>query len=209
MTRILQLCVFCQAAVLGLAGARADDAAKRVVVLPLSSLAADPTSTAKMRKQLSKVLEERFDVTCVENEEVDRAVKNLCGQPSEWWDCLGRDENLFQLGRRLKAGWVVAGNLAAMGETQALKFRTADVASNTVSTEIMNVRGGDQEDFLARFLLLHQHRLPRHQPQEHWYQKWYVWTAAGAVLAAAVAGGLLWGLSTQAEEQWDFRRSFP
>jgi hypothetical protein len=209
VSRIPQLCVFNLAVVLAAASARADDAAHRVVVLPISSLAVDPAATGKMRRQLSEALEEQFDVHSVASDETDRAVRDLCGQPSEWWDCLGRDESLFQLGRQLQAGWVVAGKLAAMGDTQALKFRTADVAGNTVSTEIINIRGADQEDFLARFLLLHQHRLPRHQPQEHWYQKWYVWTAAGAVVAAAVAGGLIWGLSTHAEEQWDFRRSLP
>ena len=66
---------------------------------------------------------------------------------------------------------VVAGQLAAMGDTHALKLKVAAVPTRAVSTEILTTDAGNQAPFLDGLVNLHE-RLSPGEPPKSWYQRW-------------------------------------
>jgi TolB-like protein len=204
--------------------AHAKDPRPRVAVLPFTAMAAPPTYCTRLRNHLTEMLGNLFDARIVEQKTTDQAVRRLCGKPSAWWDCLGKDENLFELGRRLKAKTVVVGRLAAIGKRRVLKLRLADVPAGRVSAEVVNIPAGQEEAVLSRFVVLHKQwfggQRPRKPPPEQqepptqeraWYQKWEVWTIIGTGVAVA-AGAVLFATMyppDETGEPWTYYRKLP
>ncbi len=198
-----------------------------MAVLPFTAMAAPGAECRQLRKHLTEMLTNLFDVQPVAAKTVDKSVHRLCGKRPAWWDCLGKDENLFVLGRRLKAKTVVVGRLAAIGKRRVLKLRLADVPAGRVSAEVVNVPAGQEEAVLSRFVVLHQQwfggqRPPQPPPEQPevpepptgeraWYQKWELWTIVGTGLAVA-AGAVLFATMyspDQAGGNWDLYRTLP
>jgi TolB-like protein len=198
----------------------------RVAVLPFTAMAASGAECRQLRRHLTEMLKNLFEVQPVEVKTTDKTVHRLCGKRPAWWDCLGKDENLFVLGRRLKAKIVVVGRLAAIGKRRVLKLRLADVAAGRVSAEVVNIPAGQEEAVLSRFVLLHKQWFggqpppkapPQPQPEQPqpapaaWYQKWETWTIVGAGVLVA-AGAVLFATMYSPDEApspWDVYRTLP
>ena len=125
-----------------------------VAVLPLSSLGAPASTAEDLRKKLNFALSEQAGAKVVAQDEVDAAVGQVCPEQQDRFECLEKNENLLRLGVQLKVGMVVAGQLAAMGDTHALKLKVAAVSTRAVSAEILTTDAGDQEPFLDGLLEL-------------------------------------------------------
>ena len=206
--------------------AHAKEPRPRVAVLPFTAMAASGADCKQLRIHLTGMLNNLFDVQLIEGKTTDKAVRRLCGKRSAWWDCLGKDENLFELGKRLKAKTVVVGKLAAIGKRRVLKLRLADVPAGRVVAEVVNVPAGQEEAVLSRFVLVHKEwfggeRPPPPQPrtpiqpvatqERAWYGKWEVWTIIGTG-AAVVAGAVLFATMYSSDEAggpWDYHRTLP
>jgi len=183
---------------------------KRVAILPLSAMAVSQSTREKIQQKLTSALKSQFDVEIVSEADVNAVVHELCGKPSAWWDCLSREEHLFSIGNSLNARIVVAGRLAAIGEKRVLKVRMVDVQAGRVSAEVVSIPAGDEEEVLVNFLLLHDRLFPQRQPKA-WYEKWEVWTIAGAGIALA-AGAVAIGLAVSSNDSgsdWDIHRTLP
>jgi TolB-like protein len=199
----------------------------RVAVLPFTAMAASGAECRQLRRHLTEMLKNLFEVQPVEVKTTDKTVHRLCGKRPAWWDCLGKDENLFVLGRRLKAKIVVVGRLAAIGKRRVLKLRLADVPAGRVSAEVVNIPAGQEEAVLSRFVVLHKQLFGAQRPPEPppeqperpepptreraWYQKWELWTIIGTGLAVA-AGAVLFATMyspDQAGGNWDLYRTLP
>lgn len=183
--------------------AHAKEPRPRVVVLPFTAMAASEADCRRLRSHLTGILNNLFEVQNVEARMTDKAVRRLCGKRPTWWDCLGKDENLFKLGKHLKAKTVVVGRLAAIGKRRVLKLRLADVPAGRVFAEVVNIPAGQEETVLSRFALAHKQRFGGDQPpapkppiqpaparERAWYGKWEVWTIIGAGVVVA-AGAVL------------------
>ena len=194
-----------------------------MAVLPFTAMAASGADCKQLRIHLTSLLNNLFDVQLIDGKTTDKAVRHLCGKRSAWWDCLGKDENLFELGKRLKAKTVVVGKLAAIGKRRVLKLRLADVPVGRVSAEVVNIPAGQEEAVLSRFALAHKQWFGGEQPpppppfqpakpqERAWYGKWEVWTIIGTG-AAVVAGAVLFATmysSDQAGGPWDYHRTLP
>jgi TolB-like protein len=179
----------------------------RVVVLPLSSLGTTEQLEDNVRNQLIFSLAKK-DLEVLPVTSVDAAVAGLCKEKKDWWECLERDENLFEIGRRLNAKAVIAGKLAVMGKNLVLKLRMADAASDRISSEVINASVDDDKEILGRFILLFE-QLFVSQPVKPWYQRWETWTIGGAGVAAVVTTVLVIVLKPGSSNPWDFRRSLP
>jgi hypothetical protein len=186
----------------------------RVAVLPVSLLAASPATGDKVRTRLSDALRGEFAVEMIPEEAVDRAVDARCGRDPRW-DCLEQEQNLLQIGKALEARVVVAGNLAVMGQTQVLKLRVVDLSSETVSGELVEMTGANDEVILERFVSLNARLFPGPQPPPE-TAPWPVWAGVGAGMAAAaivatvgvlLASGVLG--SPDDDGDWDVRVSLP
>jgi hypothetical protein len=186
-------------------------------------MAASGAECKQLRNHLTNLLTNLFDVELVEAQITNKTVKRFCGKYPAWWDCLGKDENLFKLGARLKAKVVVVGRLAAIGKRRVLKLRLADVTAGRVSAEVVNIPAGQEEAVLSRFVLLHKQwfggqppvatQPPQQEPvpQPAWYQKWETWTIIGAGVVVA-AGAVLFATMYSTDETsgpWDFYRTLP
>ena len=196
----------------------------RVAVLPFTAMAASGAECKQLRGHLTELLNNLFDVLLVETKATNKTVRRFCGKTPAWWDCLGKDENLFKLGARLKAKVVVVGRLAAIGKRRVLKLRLAEVESGRVSAEVVNIPAGQEEAVLSRFVLLHKHWFggrppppPKPEPAHPqpapaaWYQKWETWTIVGAGVLVA-AGAVLFATMYSPDETsgpWDYYRTLP
>ena len=198
----------------------------RVAVLPFTAMAASGAECKQLRGHLTEMLNNLFDVQMIEAQQTNKVVRRFCGKRPAWWDCLGKDENLFKLGARLNAKVVVVGRLAAIGKRRVLKLRLADVPAGRVSAEVVNIPAGQEEAVLSRFVLLHKQwfggqRPPppqpeqpepaRPQPAAAWYQKWETWAIVGAGVAV-VAGAVLFATMYSPDEgggPWDYYGTFP
>jgi hypothetical protein len=198
----------------------------RVAVLPFTAMAASGAECKKLRSHLTELLNNLFDVQLVEGQTTNKTVRRFCGKPAGWWDCLGKDDNLFKLGARLKAEVVVVGRLAAIGKRRVLKLRLADVTAGRVSAEVVNVPAGQEEAVLSRFVLLHKQwfggqpppkappTLPdpsQPPPEAAWYQKWEAWVIVGAGVVVAAGAVLLATMYSPdgASGPWDYYRTLP
>ena len=201
--------------------AHAKEPRPRVAVLPFTAMAASGADCQRLRIHLTGLLNNLFDVQLIEDKTTVKAVRRLCGKRSAWWDCLGKDENLFELGKRLKAKTLVVGRLAAIGKRRVLKLRLANVLAGRTSAEVVNIPAGQEEAVLSRFVLVHKQwfggeRPPPPQPEQPqpapaWYQKWETWTIIGAG-AAVVAGAVLFATMYSPDEAggpWDYHRTLP
>jgi TolB-like protein len=197
----------------------------RVAVLPFTAMAASGAECKQLRNHLTNLLNNLFEVELVDGQATNKTVRRFCGKLPAWWDCLGKDENLFKLGARLKAEVVVVGRLAAIGKRRVLKLRLADVAAGRVSAEVVNIPAGQEEAVLSRFVLLHKQWFggqppkapPQPQPEQPqpapaaWYQKWETWTIVGAGVLVA-AGAVLFATMYSPDEApspWDVYRTLP
>jgi hypothetical protein len=170
-----------------------------------------PASAGKrLRNQLTEILSSKFDVEILPYNEVDVVVRKRCGSPKAWWDCLGKDEVLIQFGQTLEAQTVITGRLAAIGKKKILKLRVADIRTGRVSAEVIEIPAGEEEETLARFLLLHERRLPVRE-SEAWYTRWETWAIAGAGLVLVTGVVVLGAIyaSDESEHRWDYRRTLP
>jgi TolB-like protein len=200
----------------------------RVAVLPFTAMAASEAECKKLRGRLAGLLKNLFDVRLIESKTTSKIVSRFCGKPEAWWDCLGKDESLFKLGKRLKAEVVVMGRLAAIGKRRVLKLRLADVPAGRVFAEVVNIPAGQENAVLTRFAHAHKKKfggepppppLPRPAPavpaapgqERAWYEKWEVWTIIGSV-AAVAAGAVLFATMYSPSDDggpWDFHRTLP
>jgi hypothetical protein len=203
----------------------------RVAVLPFTAMAASGAECKKLRGHLAGLLNKLFDVRLIESKTTSKIVSRFCGKPEAWWDCLGNDESLFKLGKRLKAEVVVVGRLAAIGKRRVLKLRLADVPAGRVFAEVVNIPAGQENAVLTRFAHAHKKKfggepppppLPRPAPaapaapaatgqERAWYAKWEVWTIIGSV-AAVAAGAVLFATMYPPGDDggpWDFHRTLP
>lgn len=199
----------------------------RVAVLPFTAMAASGAECKLLRNHLTNLLNNLFDVDLAEAQATNKTVKRFCGKPAAWWDCLGKDENLFKLGARLEAKVIVVGQLAAVGKRRVLKLRLADVATGRVSAEVVNIPAGQEEAVLSRFVLLHKQWFggqppPQPEPMQPqparvqaapaaWYQKWETWAIVGAGVLVAVGAVLVATMYSpdDASGPWDFHRTLP
>ena len=200
----------------------------RVAVLPFTAMAASGAECKKLRGHLAELLNNLFDVQPIESKKTDKTVSRFCGKPEAWWDCLGRDENLFKLGKRLKAEVVVVGRLAAIGKRRVLRLRLADVPAGRVFAEVVNIPAGQEEAVLSRFALAHKKQFGGEPPpppppkpalavqtaptqKRAWYEKWEVWTIIGSVAAVAAGVALFATMYSPGDDggPWDAHRTLP
>jgi hypothetical protein len=181
-----------------------------VAVLPLSSLGAPASTAEDLRTKLNSALSEQAGAQVVVQDEVDAAVEQVCREQQDRFECLEKDENLLKLGEQLKVDMVVAGQLAAMGDTHALKLKVAAVPTRAVSAEILTSDAGDQEPFLDGLLDLHNRLSPKEMPKP-WYKKWQTWTITGVVVVAAgiVVGSVLLQTESSSPGDLDFDGTLP
>lgn len=195
-----------------------------MAVLPFTAMAASGAECKHLRDHLTGLLNNLFDVQLVDGQTTNKIVRRFCGKTRDWWDCLGKDENLFKLGARLKAEVVVVGRLAAIGKRRVLKLRLADVAAGRVSAEVVNIPAGQEEAVLSRFVLLHkqwfggqpppppvQKPAPPELAPAAWYQKWETWAIIGAGVVVAAGAVLLATMYSPGDTSgsWDLHRTLP
>lgn len=210
-SRLLCLCVLLGAGF----QARASESPVRVAVLPVSLLAAPAETGDRARNRLFDALRGGFDVEMVPAEDTDRAVDTRCGAPTQRWDCLEQDASLLAIGRSLDARVVVAGNLAVMGETQVLKLRVLDLSSETVTGEVVEMTGANDEAIVERFVALNARLFPHPEPTSQ-PELWPVWAGVGAAVVALALGGTVGVLlatgvlgTTGPDGTWDVRVRLP
>jgi hypothetical protein len=184
--------------------------AGQVAVMPLSSLGTTPETSEDLRTKLNTALSDQAGAKVVARDEVDAAVEQVCHGPEDLFECLEKDENLLRLGEQLKVDLVVAGQLAAMGDTHALKLKVAAVPTRAVSAEILTTDAGDQAPFLDGLLDLHDRLSPKEIPKP-WYKKWQTWTITGVVVVAAgiVVGSVLLQTESNSPGDLDFDGTLP
>lgn len=198
-----------------------------MAVLPFTAMAASEAECKQLRGHLTKLLINLFEVQLVDDRKTNKTVSRFCGKRPAWWDCLGKDESLFKLGKRLKAEVVVVGRLAAIGKRRVLKLRLADVPAGRVFAEVVNIPAGQENAVLSRFALAHKRKFGGEPPppppkpaltvqavptqERAWYEKWEVWTIIGSV-AAVAAGAVLFATMYSPGDDggpWDFHRTLP
>ncbi len=192
---------------------RADEAVQRVAVLPVEVLATSPEQGTRVRQQLSEALAREFAVEVLDVAVVDAQVAARCGDALAWWDCLGDDRALLELGQSLDVQAVVAVKLASMGDTRVLNLRVADRATQTVAAEVVELSGADDAAILQKSLVLSERVFARAAP-DPWYRSGWVWVAAGAGvvgLSAAVVASVLVGSALVGDPaaSWDHQVELP
>lgn len=182
-----------------------------VALLPFACVGGVPKACARLREDLAARLERKFGHLVKRGAKVDAAVRKRCGKAEDWWACLEQDANLFAIGRSLKVAAALTVRVASLGERQAVKLRWVDVASSTISVELVEARPGDVDAWMSSLVLLHQRLYvpPAPPPPPAWYQRWEVWTSVGA--GAVLVTGLVLAitLAPSGNDQADFSVRLP
>ncbi len=206
--------------------AQASDPPRRVAVLPVLCLGIPKAECTEIRNQLSKILDERSSIRMLKPARIEAAISRLCGPPASRWECLEIEDNLYKLCGRLKVDTIEFGKIVAMDKAQVLRLRLVDCSTRTVTWENIEMTRLDLELVKTRSLSLYDRMFPAPQPEPvsaparlpadpvsqaespAWYQKWQTWVFSGTLVAIMV-GGLVLGLQSRQDSEWDFHLSIP
>ena len=81
-------------------------------------------------------------------------IKAICKGNSVLWECLSQNDALFEFGSKLKADKVLSVQLASLGTTTVIKIRIGQTSSNTLSSEVANIKDLSKQSLLSYFPLL-------------------------------------------------------
>ena len=196
------------------ASAGADDlktAPARIAVLPFLELGSDKDYADAFRRRFNQNLLGQYHVDLIPSEGSDRVVWQLCGDAKKIWECLGIEENLFEIASRLGVRFVVSGRFAIAGDRKLFRLQIVDGQTKRVSSEVMEFPAEGPAQVPAGLAFL-ERMLPV-KPAPESTSHWRSWVIAGASVAA-IAGVLSVILfsskdSTDWRDEWDLFRTLP
>ncbi len=109
--------------------------------------------------------------------------------------CYDDPKCLRTAGSQVKAARVLVTKLAALGDTVLVRMSLFDVAAGTHEQSRQSVVPSSDESAVLRSVRVLAREMgrpfgvpePQLQPAPSWYEHWWVWAGAGALLAAGVA----------------------
>jgi hypothetical protein len=163
----------------------------RMAVLPAQWVTPDPKPTTKLTQAVLQGVRSNRGVEARPASEVSRPTEEAI-------PCQDDPECLRATGERAQASKVVVTKIAALGGTVLVRMTVVDVKGGTQEQTRQSVSQTAEEAALQQAVrdlaakLAKPYALPDPvEPSPSWYEKWWVWTVAGAVVTTSVAVPLM------------------
>ncbi len=163
----------------------------RMAVLPAQWVTPDPKPTTKLTQAVLQGVRS--------NRGVDAQAASVAAQPTEEAiPCQDDPDCLRATGKRTQASKVVVTKIASLGGTVLVRMTVVDVKGGTQEQTRQSVSQSAEDAALQRAVrdlaaqLAKPYAAPDPEaPAPSWYETWWVWTLAGAVVTTGVAVPLL------------------
>ncbi len=163
----------------------------RMAVLPAQWVTPDPKPTAKLTQAVLQGVRS--------NRGVEAQPASVASHPTkEGIPCQDDPDCLRTTGERTQASKVVVTKIAALGGTVLVRMTVVDVKGGTQEQTRQSVSQTAEDAALQQAVrdlaakLAKPYALPDpEEPSPSWYEQWWVWTLAGAVVTTSVAVPLL------------------
>jgi len=163
----------------------------RMAVLPAQWVTPDPKPTAKLTQAVLQGVRS--------NRGVEAQPASMASHPTkEGIPCQDDPDCLRTAGERTQASKVVVTKIAALGGTVLVRMTVVDVKGGTQEQTRQSVSQTAEDAALQRAVrdlaakLAKPYALPDPEdPSPAWYEQWWVWTLAGAVVTTSVAVPLM------------------
>jgi len=160
-----------------------------VVVAPYEVLGLSEDQAAELLRLTEATIEEgRRNRTLIPSTALEDAREALEIPEDELDDCLSDTMCASRLARRAGADELLRGSAAGLGRNYVLRLALIDAHRSVVDREVQGTVVGSVEDLGAALPEQLDRLLPRERP---WYQRWWVWTLVGVVVAGAALATVL------------------
>jgi hypothetical protein len=157
-------------------------APKRVAVLEMRGIALKRQQVSRFREAMTRQVARVTSAEVVATKEVDRAAATIevCRQPGQD----AQDSCAVGTGARLGASHAVTGAVGGLGRTKVVQLRLFHVPRAALIRSLEETLFGDVPVVIAAAEPMAERLFEvRRRP---WYTRWWVWTVAALVAAAAV-----------------------
>jgi hypothetical protein len=168
-----------------------------IALLPFELVNVPPDEQPRFQRLLTDTLKQRRTLILVEPARTSEA---LSGRTQ---DCAEQMECLSALGKQLRADKLLRLRVGRLGDTVVVRLKVFDVQRGAYQGSWQEVLRQETDQALAgaleRMVTSFAPRPPAPRP---WYSRWWVWTAAGTVVAGAVTAVLLATRDSEPEPDW-------
>jgi hypothetical protein len=186
MIRSLALAALAAQAACGAAGPAASPGPTRIAIMPVGSVGLPLDEAARVRAIVREEVVRGSGTALVDDGRVDAAAARSAACVGAGTDPERLDQCGARVGAALGASHALVGAIGALGRTYLVQLRVIDVARATPVRSLEETLFGDVAGLrgAARSLAGRLLELPRPRA---WYARWWLWTALGVAVAAAVA----------------------
>jgi hypothetical protein len=163
----------------------------RMAILPAQWVTPDPKPTSELTQAVLQGVRSNRGVEA-------QAASVPSGPAQEAIACQDDPECLRTTGERTQAAKVVVTKIASLGGTVLVRMTVVDVKGGTQEQTRQSVSQTSENAALQQVVrdlaaqLAKPYALPApEEPTSSWYEKWWVWTLAGAVVTTSVAVPLM------------------
>lgn len=132
---------------------------------------------------ISRELSRSADTEVTASTAVDAALLKMEG-------CKGKDRweepCAVKVGRALGVSHVVSGALGGLGKTFIVQMRLVDVKRAVVTRSLEETHFGGSATLNVMVSKMIERLFDRPEKKPSWYTRWWIWAAAGVVVAASV-----------------------
>jgi hypothetical protein len=160
----------------------------RTGLLPVERVNVSEAEGRRYRRHLVEVLRQRASIHLIHQ----KLVTDLLESQPKAKECGGQIDCLRRLGRRMRADKLLVLRIGLLGETVVLRLTAFDVSRGARQGTWQEVLRRSDDEAVARAMeRMVAGFVPRQPPPKPWYSRWWVWTAAGAVIAGTVTAVVL------------------
>jgi hypothetical protein len=162
-----------------------------VAIIPVTTLGLDPAEGRHLERALRRETNQRPTARAAPPARVSAALDRVASDGS----CAESEECLARAGRAVPADLVLSCTLAGLGNTRVIRARLLRCGDAVVLQDLQQTIAGQGTTVLDEAAVDLGRRLFPAPPGRPWYRKWWVWTAAAAVIGGTVAV-IVWAAST-------------
>jgi len=156
--------------------------AARVALLPVDAVGVPAQEGARLGRAIHHALRRSPTARLSSEEALQRTLqRRKISLPA----CLEADPCLVDVGQDLAVDLVLAVTMAGLGDMRLIRSRLFKVDQGIMLKEVQQTSGSAPEQLEGAAARLTRRLFPP-RPGRPWYRRWWVWTAAAAVVGATV-----------------------
>ncbi|MFH1132257.1 MAG: hypothetical protein V1754_13045 [Pseudomonadota bacterium] len=159
---------------------------QRVILMPIELVNASPEQGVRYQKLFLEAITQVPTIVAVETK---KAVATVEALPKT---CTKEEDCLLRLGKKLGVQKLLALRVGKLGETVVMRVSVFDLsrgARQGIWQEVL--RGEDEKGLEQAMYRMVMGFAPTPLGPKPWFTRWWVWTAAGAVVAGAIITAVL------------------